>query len=322
MSRPLGLRGFVACAFVLFPVARAAPCAAEPEVARALEHGLELRRAQRDEEALAEFRRAYALDATPRARVQMALAEQALGRWRDAEADLEAALSNQEDTWIAANRIALQSSRAEIALHLATVRVTSNVLGAQLRLNGAAPVPLPQSLRVETGDMSLRVEAPGFNPIDRVRRVTGGEVLDEDFALVYPPPSPPPICPPEPSGPPVAGSIPPPSHRSSSRAVWGWATIGAAALPLAFGVVESILRDQHARAYNDNTRCPPGYKEALCGDERASADTATVLSVVGYAGAAALASVGAVLVLTSRDSVRVTAWSAPGGAMTGVTGSF
>jgi hypothetical protein len=300
----------------------AAPCAAAPEAARAIEHGLELRRAQKDVEALAEFRRAYALDATPRARVQIALAEQALGRWRDAEVDLEAALSDQHDTWIAANRVALEASRAELALHLATIRVTSNVPGAQLQVNGAPPVPLPQSLRVEAGELSLRVEAPGFGPVDRVRRVTGGEVLDQDFALVSSPPGLPPTCPPEASGLPVAESIRPPPPRSSSRAVWGWATLGAAALPLAFGIVESILRDEHARTYDDNTRCPPGYKEALCGGQRADAETATVLSVVGYAGAASLASVGVVLVLTSRDSVRVTAWSARGGAMAGVAGSF
>jgi hypothetical protein len=86
--------------------------------------------------------------------------------------------------------------------------------------------------------------------------------------------------------------------------------------------VESFVRDQHARAYNDDTRCPPGSKDALCGADRSSAETATVLSVVGYAGAGALVSVGTVLLLTSRDTVRPVAWSAPGGAIAGVAGIF
>jgi hypothetical protein len=322
MSASVCLRRFVASGCCLVVAAIASPVAADPEAARAIEHGLELRRAQRDEEALAEFRRAYAVEATPRARAQIALAEQALGRWRDAEVDLEAALVSQDDNWIAANRNALEITRTELAGHLATLRVTSNIPGAKLRLNAEPAVPLPQSFRVEAGDVSLRVEAPGFEPVARSQRLTGGELLDEDFDLVPLSPGPTPTCPPAPIGRPAGEKAPPPS-RPSSRAAWGWATLGAASLPLAFGVVETIVRDQHASLYDDNTRCPPGYKEALCGGERASAETATILSVVGYAGAASLASIGAVLILTSsRDSVRLTTWAAPGGGMAAIDGGF
>ena len=72
----------------------------EPELL--VKQGLELRREHRDGEALDTFRRAYAAAPTPRVRVQIAFAEQALGRWVDAEADLQKALASADDAWIAA----------------------------------------------------------------------------------------------------------------------------------------------------------------------------------------------------------------------------
>ena len=49
-----------------------------------IKHGLELREKHDDEGALAEFQRAYQLSKGGRALAQIALAEQALGRWVDA----------------------------------------------------------------------------------------------------------------------------------------------------------------------------------------------------------------------------------------------
>src|SRR5450432_1999872 len=65
--------------------------------------GLELRKAGQDEQALEAFRSAYKLKATPRAQAQMGMAEQALGRWGDAESDLKGALAVDQDAWIARN---------------------------------------------------------------------------------------------------------------------------------------------------------------------------------------------------------------------------
>src|SRR5439155_14796032 len=100
-------------------------------------HGLELRRARKDAEALDEFRRAYALRPTPRALAQIGLAEQALGRWIDAEADLAGSLADMLDPWIARNRALLEGDLARIRDHLGWLDVTTNVTEAELWLNGA-----------------------------------------------------------------------------------------------------------------------------------------------------------------------------------------
>src|SRR2546422_8347826 len=70
--------------------ARADEQVIEPSVPRAEEHvsrGLELRKEDRDLDALAEFQLAYGIRPTSRVRAQIALAEQALGRWVVAESD-------------------------------------------------------------------------------------------------------------------------------------------------------------------------------------------------------------------------------------------
>src|ERR1043165_4391919 len=69
----------------------------------AIRRGVDLRKQGRDMDALEEFRKGYAVAKTPRALAQIALAEQALGRWVDAESDLEQAMSSKSDAWIRKN---------------------------------------------------------------------------------------------------------------------------------------------------------------------------------------------------------------------------
>ena len=52
---------------------------------RLIRHGIELRKVHDDEGAAREFQKAYDQVHTPRAAGQLGLAEQALGRWEDAE---------------------------------------------------------------------------------------------------------------------------------------------------------------------------------------------------------------------------------------------
>src|SRR5580704_13340383 len=70
------------------------------EPARLVKEGIELRRLHRDADALDAFRRAYALDPAPRTLAQIALAEQALGHFVDAESDLQRAIGAGDDPWI------------------------------------------------------------------------------------------------------------------------------------------------------------------------------------------------------------------------------
>ena len=94
-------------ALFLCAIAQTSPAAeADKFVAR----GIELREKGKDDEALDAFRRAYELSKGGRALAQVALAEQALGRWLEAEAHLRAALDFKQDKWLASNLSALESA--------------------------------------------------------------------------------------------------------------------------------------------------------------------------------------------------------------------
>src|SRR5262245_25439921 len=83
-----------------------------------IQKGIELRRASKDFEALTYFKQALAIAQTPRAYAQLALAEQALSHWVEAEQHLTTALDARTDPWIKKNRAVLEGSSAAIHSHI------------------------------------------------------------------------------------------------------------------------------------------------------------------------------------------------------------
>src|SRR6478609_9850715 len=132
---------------------------ADEPVAKLVSRGLELRRERRDAEALALFQNAFATSASPMILAQIALAEQALGRWLPAEQDLNAALATH-DGWVDTNRSALERALAVIQSHLSWLAVTSNVESAQLWLdehNLGAVRAAPWRVTAGAHELSLRL---------------------------------------------------------------------------------------------------------------------------------------------------------------------
>ena len=129
----------------------------------ALREGVELRARGQDEAALAAFRRSWEIAPGPRARAQMALAEQALGRWIQAEQHLQEALVAEADPWIRRHRAALRAALEVIGEHLGGLDVRGGVPGAEVRVEGRArgTLPLVLPLRVPVGTVVLEVRAPG-----------------------------------------------------------------------------------------------------------------------------------------------------------------
>ncbi len=99
--------------------------------------------------ALAAFERAWALGGSFRALAQIALAEQALGHWREAYEHLASALRHTDDPWISAHHATLDVALREIASRLGAVEVSCNVHGAEVRVDGrvVGKTPLAESVR-------------------------------------------------------------------------------------------------------------------------------------------------------------------------------
>ena len=151
-----------------------------------IQQGLELRRAQRDAEALQRFQDAYNLNHSPHALAQIALAEQALGSYVEAEIHLQQALAVQGDAWIDTRRAALAQGLAQISAQLGTIEISGGVAGAQVFVNGTDRGTFPQAarLRVRAGSAVVEIRAQGYMPVQRSIQVSAGGTAREAVQMI------------------------------------------------------------------------------------------------------------------------------------------
>jgi hypothetical protein len=264
----------------LAPRASAAPSdEAETLVAR----GLELRRARRDEEALAAFEQAYRSQATATILAQIGLAEQALGRFVEAERHLIASLGTTEP-WIEKRRAALEQALRVIQARLSWLEVSSNVTGAELWLDDRRQAALPApSFRVTSGSHRVSLRAKDGRSLERTIELGPGErhVLQLEFPTqahsvnLAPTPARPARAQPD----------------GSSARHWAYASAALAGVALVEAVAASLLRLDYVDDYNSDS-CAPDRSQR-CAPYRESAETFGTVAVVGYAvaGVAGLTSV-------------------------------
>lgn len=146
--------------------------------------GVALRREGRDAEALATFEQAHQQTGTRRTLAQVALAEQALGRWGAAARHLDSVLA-EPDGWVNEHRTTLAQARADIAQHVGRLEVLVNRPGAQIVLDGtlAGTSPLPGPVAATAGTVSIRVIVEGAVVAERSTTVTAGALARESITL-------------------------------------------------------------------------------------------------------------------------------------------
>jgi hypothetical protein len=341
-------RTTLACIFaaVLAALAIATPARADVTTAAResvdlIERGLDLRERGKDAEALPLFEQAFALDPSPRACAQLALAKQALGRWVDAEAGLvrvlEGSVDAPADPWVTQHRAILEKALATVRGQLGWLEVETNVAGAAVSIDGArmGSTPLAEAMRVPAGVVSLEVRAPGYAPSVRLVRVAAGEHARESLELVAAhaaegsSASASPLHEDDAASSRVHRDEPAPPRRSHTAA---WLALGGGATLIAGGIVASIVREREVAIWNDSDACLQGTatRQATCGGHQATANTATFLSVIGYAGGGALAATSLILFLgpgsaqaaSTRHGSAVTARCGAGIASIACAGTF
>jgi tetratricopeptide (TPR) repeat protein len=277
-----------------------------------VEAGVQLRREGKDLEALDEFQRANALAPRPRILAQIALAEQALGRWVAAENHLQAALASQEDAWIRDHRAELEQALATIARHLGLLTVETNATDAELWIDGTRRGPLPLSAqRVASGSVRIEVRRPGGDPVERTVDVAAGTELTEHVEFVVPTPA-------EEHG----AERPPPApvaahrdhRRRESSLTPAWVMLGGAGVLLAGALAAQVIHETAAAHYNDDSLCFYGdlSRDERCGAYRGRAEAAQTLAVLGYVGAGVLGSASVLLFVTLPSSPRTTGTTGAG----------
>ena len=210
----------------------------DPSAAALIDQGIDLREAQRDSEALALFEKAQSISPTPRGQAQVALAQQALGRWVGAEKNLGAALAEKDDPWIASHRPVLERALSVIQGHLGDVQIAGAASGSVF-IDGVL-IDDPDALthlRLEVGRRTLEVRAPGMYPFYRVIDLHAGEtervevaqhrLLDDTTTRTVS----------------VSGG----AEVSRPQRTLGWIFLGGAGLFLATGVAGLVERDVVAR---------------------------------------------------------------------------
>ncbi len=161
--------------------------AVEADLAR----GVALRRQGQDQAALEVFQSAWRRSRAPRALAQVALAEQALGHWVDAEEHLVEALEGSGDAWVRSHLAVLQSALAEIRQHVGRLDVSGEPAGAEVVVDGRvlATLPLARPLRVLTGSVTFTVRRDGYVPLTRTVQVGASYPLREPVTLARVPPA-------------------------------------------------------------------------------------------------------------------------------------
>jgi hypothetical protein len=305
--------------FLLARTASAAP----DEHERLIKQGVELRAKHKDKEALALFEKAYAINPTPRALAQIALAEQALADWAIAERYLLDALEKESDPWIKSRRSALEDALKTIREHLATLEI-DGTQGAEVTLAGrsAGLLPLAKMLRVAAGEVMVRVSKQGFEPLERTLKLAANDTVREVFDLVATPPPAPPPPPPAP-----APTVVTAAREESSFPILAYATGAGAALGIGAGIAALIVRVRHVDRYNNDSIClPPNGKtrDQNCMSDRTAANTDQTIAIAAFAAGGALAvATGVIVALSSGDDKATAALRCgPGPGLVGVACTF
>jgi tetratricopeptide (TPR) repeat protein len=143
--------------------------------------------------ALDAFQRAHQARPATRSHAEIGLAEQALHRWVEAEADLTGALAEPEDAWLESHRALLEKALADVRSHLGMLTVESGPRGAEVKIDGErrGTLPLPRPLCLLPGTARVEITAPGRRPWRAEATIQLGETTR--LAPIYEPLDPPPV---------------------------------------------------------------------------------------------------------------------------------
>jgi len=287
-----------------------------------IKHGIDLRLAGDDEGAFRDFQKALAMARTPKAVAQVGLAEQALGRWEDADVHLAEALRATSDPWVSRNLKTLEDAMTVIKQHVARVEVVSKPPGAEIFVNGRSvgKTPLPAAIRVSAGEVDVEAREDGYTTASHTVHLVGGQYQTVVLRL-------------EKEGSPEAiksggGNIVEPAQGvvddgpSSARVVAKWTALGLGGAGLVTGVAATFIHSSRVSDFDKaaNMNCADNGGTAVHKDTGLAAPEcqgaldgykhARIWQIVGFAGAGVFAATWVALALTESPATPKTALNA------------
>jgi hypothetical protein len=242
---------------------RASRAAEADPALRHLNRGLQLLSNNRDQDALEEFRVAYALSPSTKALAQMGLAEASLKLWLDAEKHLSEVLGATDDKWVIHNTRPIEEQLERVKSHLGWLVVTGTAK-AEVIVDGkvVGKLPLPsRKIRHVEGQAAVEARMDGQHPIRKHVEVSGRglQQVDLQFQALPAPAAPRPT--------PIAAQqitsvpqTPAPATREPSEP-WGyralpWISMAAGAFALADGML--LYRSDSSSSLSIGAMCAGG----------------------------------------------------------------
>ena len=232
--------------------------AAEDNDDAVIARGVALRKEGDDQAARELFLKVYERSHSARAVGQLGLAEQALGRWEEAESHLREALRSPNDSWVKKNHDALSRDMLLIQAHIARVEIVGDPEGAEILVAGRSVGKLPLSGPVSTsaGSVDIEARAPGYQHEMRTLTLSGGQYQRLVMRLQKDEPAPSatatPVSPasivtappeqPATTAPAVPVKASADEQPSPLRPIAKWTALGLAGAGLAVGITSSIVR--------------------------------------------------------------------------------
>jgi hypothetical protein len=265
--------------------------AQQPDPDAQVRQGMALREQNQPDAAIEHFRRVWDRTHYPRALAQIAVTEQTLGRWAEADRHFREVLAITDHVWVQQNRALIQDSLNTIAEHLGELEVLGAPPGAELWVNDqrVAVTPLDAPLRLAIGTTVIELRATGFVPWRRAVTLASRQLTRETAVMVRTGETPvatdagtDDVSPPPP--PPVVVMRDP----GATQRVLGWTSLGLAAVGAGVGVGGVFVRDglEHPSALTDQVA--------------SQLTDAGILLGAGFGAAGAFAVSGLVLLFTAR----------------------
>jgi hypothetical protein len=304
--------GLVTClrAVVFVNAVYAAPVfAAEDAVVEALiQRGIQLRRNNSDEEALAVFLEAEKQDPTSvRVLLHVVTAAQAAGKWLLADSYMRKVTALESDPYYQRHADAIDVVRRSIAARVGTFQAQGGPDGASVRLDGqlVGTLPMTAPASIEAGAYLMEVHKPGYYRLRRNVTISGGvltrEPVELNRAVARGDLG---------AGSGTAASASGELGAEADRSWWqspavGWTFLG---LGVASGVASGIsfaTREDRVDRWNDD-RCIPRddqrrTREQSCGQFKDQAETAQTIGVVTAIAGVVFTGVGITQLVTSGD---------------------
>lgn len=311
----LARRGLVTCvcAAVFLGATAVAPSAsaAEDAVVEALiQRGIQLRKSNQDEQALAVFLEAEKQDpSSVRVLLHVVTAAQAAGKWLLADSYMRKVSTMQADPYYQRHADAIEVVRRSIAARVGMFQVQGGPDGASVRLDGqlVGTLPMTTPASIEAGAYMMEVHKPGFYRLRRNVTINGGvltrEPVELNRAVVR-----------SDTNPNGAGAVAGGGDvgvDAGERSWWqspavGWSLLGVGVASGAASAVAFITRENRVDRWNDpsclSSANPNRTRVAECGSLKDEAETAQAVGIVTAIAGVAFTGLGITHLLATGGS--------------------